>query len=165
MPHNPIVRTALPLLALVASSVLALGCSTSIALTAGGQNVTAYSNTDLPSGCRVLGDVHIGIPPNAARPPTEDDLVILMRNDAAVQGGNGVLVESRREETDEEGNATHWVGRGRAYRCPEAAPPTPAEEPAATDETAGGEAEAEDGESGAESEPTDEASDDSLDDI
>lgn len=64
----------------------------------------------------MLGDTSIGIPPDAGRPGTEAELVILMRNRAAQMGATHLLVESRQRHDDGEGRE-HWTGRGRAYRC------------------------------------------------
>jgi hypothetical protein len=123
--------------ALAILSVLALGaCSTSIALTDRGTAVTQVGSTGMPDGCSLIGDVSIGLPPDAGRPGSEDELVILMRNKAGQLGGTHVLVESRQRHEDGGGEA-HWSGRGRAYRCdPALAHPTPTEPAAAPDETA-----------------------------
>lgn len=112
-------------------SVLALtACSTAIALTDRGTTVAEVGATGVPDGCSLLGDVSIGIPPDAGRPGTEAELVILMRNKAGQMGGTHVLVESRHRTDD--GNASeHWTGRGRAYRCEASASPPPTEPAAA----------------------------------
>lgn len=105
------------------ASVLALaaaGCSTGIVLTDRGARVHDVSPTEVPAGCTMLGDVSIGIPPDAARPRTEEQLVILMRNRAAESGATHVMVESR--ERRGSGVDEHWVGRARGYRCPDQAP-------------------------------------------
>ena len=103
--------------ALVLFFVLALGaCSTAIVLTDRGTTVTDVGPTGMPDGCTLIGDVSIGIPPDAGRPGTEAELVILMRNKAGQLGGTHVLVESRHHEDDGRGDG-HWTGRGRAYRC------------------------------------------------
>lgn len=108
-------------------SALALGaCSTAIALTDRGTEVTEVGATGMPDGCTMLGDVSIGVPPDAGRPGTEAELVILMRNKAGQMGGTHVLVESR-QRRDDGGGASHWTGRGRSYRCePSRATPAPA---------------------------------------
>jgi hypothetical protein len=117
-------------------SALALGaCSTAIALTDRGTTVTEVASTGMPDGCSLIGDVSIGIPPDAGHPGTEAELVILMRNKAGQLGGTHVLVESRTHR-DDEGGEGHWVGRGRAYRCDPSVTPTPAAEPATDTETA-----------------------------
>jgi hypothetical protein len=114
---------------------LVLGaCSTAIALTDRGTTVTEVGATGMPDGCSLIGDVSIGIPPDAGRPGTEAELVILMRNKAGQMGGTHVLVESRTHR-DDGGGEGHWVGRGRAYRCDSSAAPPPATEPAADTET------------------------------
>lgn len=117
---------------LMISSVVVLGaCSTAIALTDHGTAVTEVGTTGMPDGCSLIGDVSIGLPPDAGRPGTEAELVILMRNKAGQMGGTHVLVESR-QRRDDGGGSVHWTGRGRAYRCdPSLA--TPRTEPAATD--------------------------------
>lgn len=105
---------------LVASLAIAIatGCTTGIALTDRGSQVTRAADADLPPGCRLLGDVAIGIPPDAARPRTEEQLEMLMRNKAGEVGATHVIVEHSEDRGE------HWVGRGRAYRCPETPPPT-----------------------------------------
>lgn len=119
--------------ALVIVSVLALGaCSTAIALTDRGTTVTEVGATGMPDGCSLIADVSIGLPPDAGRPGSEQELLILMRNKAGQMGGTHVLVESRQRHDDGHGEA-HWTGRGRAYRCDPALATPPASEPAATD--------------------------------
>lgn len=113
------MRTTRSILSLAA--ILALSaCSTAIALTARGTEVTEIGSDGTPPGCSLLGDVSIGIPPDAGHPGTEAELVILMRNKAGEMGGTHVLVESR-ERRDDGGGNFHYVGRGRAYRCDPAA--------------------------------------------
>jgi len=108
-------------------SVLVLGaCSTAIALTDRGTTVTEVGASGMPDRCTMIGDVSIGIPPDAGRPGTEAELVILMRNKAGQMGGNYVLVESRHREDDGRGEG-HWLGRGRAYRCDPSQAPTSGE--------------------------------------
>ncbi len=118
---------------LVLLSVLALcACSTAIALTERGTTVAEVGATGMPDGCTMLGDVSIGIPPDAGHPGTEEELVILMRNKAGQMGGTHVLVESRHRQDDGHDSA-HWIGRGRAYRCDPSQAATPAPtEPAAS---------------------------------
>lgn len=103
-------------------------CSTAITLTDRGTTVTEVGSTGMPDACTLIGDVSIGIPPDAGRPGTEAELVILMRNKAGQMGGTHVLVESRHHEDDGRGDG-HWIGRGRAYRCAASAAPstTPSE--------------------------------------
>lgn len=120
----------------VLSLSLATACSTGISLTDGGGRVQHITQADVPVGCNLLGDVAIGIPPDAARPRTEDQLVILMRNKAAEIGGTHVIVESKSQE-EGAGGEEYWRGRGVAYACPEDTRPDPLEE------TGGGEAPAE----------------------
>lgn len=122
--------------------VVATGCTTGIALTDRGSHVTTVSSVDLPPGCRLLSDVAIGIPPDAARPRTEEQLVMLMRNKAGEIGGTHVLIE----QSEARGEA--WVGRGRAYACPETEPPT------VSAASAGGEDEASEDEASGEDEET-----------
>lgn len=107
-------------LALAMAITAATGCATGIILTERGARVQEVATADIPTGCQMLGDVSIGIPPDAARPRTEEQLVTLMRNKAAEIGGTHVLVESREPRT--EAGREHFVGRGVAYRCPEATP-------------------------------------------
>jgi hypothetical protein len=99
-------------------------CSTALQLTDRGTLVTPITGSEVPDGCSIVGDVGIGIPPDAGRPGTEDELVILMRNKTAQMGGTHVVIEMR--DRREDGGSVHYVGRGRAYRCVEV---TPAEEP------------------------------------
>ena len=123
---------------LLASIVaLAAGCSTGIVLTDRGARVHDVSPTEVPGGCTMLGDVSIGIPPDAARPRTEEQLIILMRNRAAESGATHVMVESREQRAT--GAEEHWAGRARGYRCPDepartSAAPADQEEPAVEDE-------------------------------
>jgi hypothetical protein len=117
------------------SSVVVLaatGCSTGIVLTDRGARVHDVSPTDVPGGCTMLGDVSIGIPPDAARPRTEEQLVILMRNRAAESGATHVMVESR--ERRGTGVDEHYSGRARGYRCPDEEPAAPSAAPAAAPE-------------------------------
>src|ERR1700753_4155961 len=109
---------------LVLLSALAAGaCPTAIALTDRGTQVVEIGATGTPDGCTMLGDVSIGVPPDAGHPGTETELVILMRNKAGRMGGTHVVVESR-QRRDDGGGASHWTGRGRAYRCDPSAAPT-----------------------------------------
>ncbi|MBX3269329.1 MAG: hypothetical protein KF729_03660 [Sandaracinaceae bacterium] len=104
------------LAALLAVS-LAAGCATGIQLTDAGRRVNHITRADMPSGCNLIGDVAIGIPPDAARPRTEDELVVLMRNKAGDLGGNTLLVDNR-EQREDSGGRAYFRGRGVAYRCP-----------------------------------------------
>ena len=112
-------------------ALAAAGCSTGIVLTDRGARVHDVSPTEVPGGCTMLGDVSIGIPPDAARPRTEEQLVILMRNRAAESGATHVMVESREQRGT--GTEEHWAGRARGYRCPDE-PATPVAAPVAADE-------------------------------
>lgn len=120
------------------SILLLTACATGITLTGGGAQVEYVSRADMPVGCNLLGDVAIGIPPDAARPRTEEQLVILMRNKAAELGGTHVIIDSKSQETAAAGEE-YWRGRGVAYACPEDRGPDPLHE-----RTGGGEAPAED---------------------
>jgi hypothetical protein len=102
---------------IVTALFAATGCSTAIALTDKGRLVHVSSDAELPMGCNLIGDIPIGLEADAARPRTEDELVILMRNKAGAQGGTHVIVDSKdqRGETEE---GRRWVGRGRGYNCP-----------------------------------------------
>jgi len=121
-------------LLVVLAAFLAVGCATSISLTTRGTRVQHVAAADVPIGCEVLGDVPIGIPPDAARPRTEDELIILMRNKTGELGGNYVMVDSSDRRTGAAGE-TYWVGRGRAYHCPE----QPTVDPIHAETTEGGE--------------------------
>ncbi len=107
----------------------ATGCSTAIALTDKGRTVHLTNQAELPMGCNLLGDIPIGLEADAARPQTEDELVILMRNKTGAQGGTHVIVDSK-EERGETEEGRRWVGRGRGYNCPAGGPDTttPSEE-------------------------------------
>jgi hypothetical protein len=96
--------------------LVALGCSPGIVLTRDGERVTAVEPADVPAECEMVGDVSIGIPPDAARPRTEEQLLMLMRNKAAEAGATHVMVESR--ERRGQGGDVHYRGRARAYVCP-----------------------------------------------
>lgn len=108
--------------ALVALCALfaASGCTTAIALTEAGRGVSHIAGADTPGGCRLIGDVAIGVPPDAARPRTEGDLVILMRNKAAEIGASHVVLESSTRRTDAS-SIEYYMGRGIAYACPPSA--------------------------------------------
>ncbi len=148
---------AVHLLAL--SAALSLGCSTTISLTSAGEGVRRVSAADAPTGCNLLGDVAIGIPPDAARPRTFEALIILMRNKAGLLGGNHVIVDSTDERRDEGATEPHWVGRGVAYACPiEATTASAPSEP-----SAGGDDGAADAEGG--SDEDDGASDEEMDEM
>ncbi|HHH27123.1 MAG TPA: hypothetical protein ENK57_02070 [Polyangiaceae bacterium] len=105
------------------------GCSTAIQLTDAGRGVQHVSRADMPTGCNLLGDIAIGIPPDAARPRTEEELHILMRNKTGELGGNHFVLDSMQEEQDASG-AAYFRGRGIGYACPVA--------PEAEGETSGG---------------------------
>ncbi len=101
---------------------LGLGaCSTALQLTDRGTLVTAVDGHVVPDGCTIVGDVGIGIPPDAGRPGTEEELVVLMRNKTGQMGGTHVVIDT--SERREDGGSVHYVGRGRAYRCVEVVPP------------------------------------------
>lgn len=126
-------------LACVIALLLGVGCSTGIQLTDRGTNVQMLTRAEMPPGCHVVGDVAIGIPPDAARPRTEEQLAVLMRNKAGEMGATHVLIEQSDQRT--EGGTQHYVGRGSAYHCePGQQPATPGEPGAAG---AGGESAAE----------------------
>lgn len=113
-------------IALILAALVATGCGGGIALTERGTAVQQITRADMPDGCRLVADVAIGIPPDAGRPRTEEQLVTLMRNKAGELGGSHVLVEFREQRG--QGAEAHYVGSGTAYRCdPSAAPPPPAE--------------------------------------
>lgn len=97
-------------------AALALGCGHELVLTTGGTTVQRVERSALPDGCRVVGDVSIGIPPDAALARSEDELTILMRNKAADMGADHVVVE-RSEHRPVEGQPGTWVGSGVAYSC------------------------------------------------
>jgi hypothetical protein len=152
---NPIPLAAVALLS---------GCATGITLTDAGEDVRHVQLADMPTGCNLLGDVAIGIPPDAARPRTEEDLVVLMRNKAGEMGGNHLIVESTDERTGQ-GGEPYYIGRGVAYACPEEAmEPQAPEEPEATagGEAVAPEAEAAEAEAGAEPAVEEAASDESA---
>ena len=98
--------------------LLCAGCATGISLTTRGSLVRNVPPNDVPVGCNVLGDVPIGIPPDAARPHSQEELVILMRNKAGELGGNYVIVDSSDHGAGPDG-AVYYFGRGRAYSCSE----------------------------------------------
>lgn len=103
----------------VLAALLLLGCNTSIALTEGGTRVRNGDRADMPPGCRLLSDVRVGIPPDAAMPPTREDLVVLMRNKTHEQGGNFVIIESVEERDTNDDGEVFFRGRGTSYACPE----------------------------------------------
>ncbi len=134
----------------IAALFAASGCSTAIALTDKGQLVHVANDADLPMGCNLIGDIPIGLQADAARPRTEDELVILMRNKTGEQGGTHVVVDSKEQRGQTE-EGRRWVGRGRGYRCPAStAQVTPSEEgdddTVLEEETSGGEEEGAEGE-------------------
>lgn len=102
------------------SVVLLAGCSTALQLTSEGEGVRHLSRADMPTSCNLLGDVAIGIPPDAARPRTEEELSILLRNKTGREGGNHVVTDMSEERQDSNGNP-YWRGRGTAYACREQA--------------------------------------------
>ena len=69
------------------------GCSTGVVLTDEGTQVQNVSDVDMPTGCNLLGDVRIGIPPDAAMPGSRDELAILMTTGrlTACDGAHGHL--------------------------------------------------------------------------
>lgn len=139
--------------ALIGAFLALAGCSTAIQLTDEGQGVRHVSRADMPTSCNLLGDVAIGIPPDAARPRTEAELLILMRNKTGELGGNYFVLDSSNTEQDSDGR-DYYRGRGIGYACPEeqASPEATmggeqdtagGEEPAADEDTGGGEEEEE----------------------
>jgi hypothetical protein len=126
--------------ALLSLVLAVVGCSTSIALTDAGTRVQHIARTEIPPGCRLLGDVAIGIPPDAATPRSEEELSILMRNKAAEQGGTHVVTETSESQTDESGQP-YYRGRGTAYSCGSGgtAPPEEPGEAPPEETTSGGE--------------------------
>ncbi len=104
------------------------GCTSSISLTANGRGVNEVPQPDLPATCRLIGDVPVGISPDAATPPSRDDLVVLMRNKAGELGGDHVVIDFAEERGEEP--RIRWAGRGRAYNCRDRGSTVPEEEPA-----------------------------------
>lgn len=142
-------------------AVLLTACTTGITTTSEGAGVSRVSRAALPPNCQLVGDVAIGIAPDAARPRTEDDLVILMRNKAGDFGASHIVVESSNPRGS--GAERYYAGRATAYRCRRADAP-PAEEGAggeATEEGVDGETQPEE----SEPPPMDSESDQLLDDI
>ena len=93
-----------------------IGCTTSISLTDEGTRVRHVMRGELPASCRVIGDIPIGIPPDAAQPPTEEDMIILMRNKAGAGGATHVIVDTSSHENLPSGDRA-YRGRGTSYRC------------------------------------------------
>lgn len=108
---GPSARTCL-----LSSVVLLASCSTALQLTSEGEGVRHVSRVDMPTSCNLLGDVAIGIPPDAARPRTEEELSILLRNKTGRVGGNHVVTDMSEERHDSNGDP-YWRGRGTAYAC------------------------------------------------
>lgn len=104
------------LLAVGFSASLLCGCAHQFALTAGGARVQRVERSQLPDGCRMVGDVSIGIPPDAALAATEAELLILMRNKAAGMGADHVVVEQSEQRPGADG-VGHYVGMGSSYVC------------------------------------------------
>jgi hypothetical protein len=96
---------------------LCTACAATIELTERGAAVRQVASRELPPDCRLVGDVPIGIPPDAARPRTREQLAILMRNKAAEMGANHLVLEHSEERGF--GDRRHYVGRGLAYACRE----------------------------------------------
>jgi hypothetical protein len=140
---------------LVLALTMLLGCSTALVLTDRGARVQRVTQADVPPGCRVLGDVPIGVAPDASRPRTEDELVLLMRNKAGEGGASHIVVDSS-ERRSEEGAEPYYVGRARSYSCPAGRPAAPREQPTAGGEE-GGEESGEEGEESGSDDLTDEA--------
>jgi len=138
--------------ALLGAILTLAGCATGIQLTEAGEGVRHVSRADMPTSCNLLGDVAIGIPPDAARPRTQEELILLMRNKTGELGGNYVVLDSSSTEQDSDGR-DYYRGRGIGYACPEEEASGTAiggeqdtaggEEPAAAEDTGGGEEESE----------------------
>ena len=92
----------------VALVVALAGCVGGIQLTERGSAVQHVTQAQMPGGCRLVGDVAIGLPPDAARPRTEEQLSMLMRNKAGEMGANHVVTETSEQRTD--AGTDHWVG-------------------------------------------------------
>ena len=103
-------------LAVVLVATFVAGCAHQFALTTAGTHVQRVERSALPDGCRVVGDVSIGLPPDASLATTEAELMILMRNKAAPTGADHIVVEQSQSQTGSDGVA-HWVGSGSAYVC------------------------------------------------
>ncbi len=97
-------------------AALAMGCGHELALTTGGTHVQRVERPQLPDSCRVVGDVSIGIPPDAAIARSEAELTILMRNKAADMGADHIVVE-RSEARPGAGGVTNYIGSASAYNC------------------------------------------------
>jgi len=105
------------------------------------------TDAEKPLGCRVLGDVVIGVPPDAARPQTEDELVILMRNKVGDGGGDHLVVDMT-EQRNASGTRPYWIGRGRSYSCPDEETPSAPPEESMGGEEEGGDEEGDEAEGG-----------------
>ena len=98
--------------------LLVSGC---ISLTPGGTHVKYVTKAEAPNTCKLLGEVDVG--PGTAgfgpQPTTIQDAKILMRNKAAEQGGNFLVIDALDSESGDNGNV--YSGSGRSYLCDEMA--------------------------------------------
>ena len=147
-------------LCLLVFVILLMGCNTALQLTAAGEGVRHLSRADMPTSCHLLGDVAIGIPPDAARPRTEEELSILLRNKTGNDGGNHVVTDMSEEREDSSG-APYWRGRGTAYACPE----ENMDVPDVGERSAGGEGTGGDDDDGDDEPERSQEEDDMLDDL
>ncbi|MEM9194996.1 MAG: hypothetical protein AAGF12_37810 [Myxococcota bacterium] len=111
-------RSLWALIPIAGLALFFVGCSTAILLTPAGQRVNAVDDAERPASCRLIRDIPIGIPPDGAQPPTEEEMVFLMRNKAGEENATHLVVDYR-ELQNPDGNRPYWTGRGRAYRCEE----------------------------------------------
>ena len=119
------------LLLLGLSLLTFVGCAHTFALTSEGTRVQLVEHSALPDGCRVIGDVSIGIPPDASVANSEAELAILFRNKAAEMGADHVVVEQTEQRPGSDG-IDHYVGSASAYGCTAVAT-SGGEEPAAVE--------------------------------
>jgi hypothetical protein len=98
------------------SLTMFVGCAHTFTLTTGGTKVKLVEHSALPDGCRVIADVSIGIPPDAAVANSEAELSILFRNKAADMGADHVVVEQTEQRPGADG-INHYVGSASAYAC------------------------------------------------
>jgi hypothetical protein len=95
--------------------VLALGyCSAS--LTPGGKMVKYVTKQEAPAGCEEIGEVALGAFDKAT---SVTDAKVRMRNKAAEQGGNFLVIDTFEKTTMYNNNVqtTYYDGSGRSYKC------------------------------------------------
>jgi hypothetical protein len=100
----------------MAAGAAACGAS----LTQAGAQVRHAQKGPPPPECSILGEVTVGQPTDAIQPKSREAARVKMRNQAGAIGGDFLLIDVFKRQTDEQGQV-RYLGRGRAYDCSDSA--------------------------------------------